>query len=96
VFRKTIAELLAVGEMVTFWYCSVASLPTPACAGMIGGLMTRVVPPAGTLMTRKVFSWPVDCLVILWTAKTPAIVKESPAATFALVDELAAAVRVGG
>ena len=56
VLRNTIAALLAVVAITTFWFCNSASLPP--CAEMIGGEITSWV--ALTLrMTRNVFSWPV-------------------------------------
>ena len=59
--RMLVSTVADVVFATQFWYCAEASLATWLL--MIGGLMTIVVPLV-TLMTRKVFSWPVSCLVM--------------------------------
>ena len=77
----TIAAPLA-GVVVTLAY-SFCACAEPS-AGMIAGVMVRdVVPPPAT--TRKVCNCPVDCLVSMFTANTPAIVNASPFARVVLL-----------
>jgi hypothetical protein len=53
-FRKVTVAVADFAVTVTFWYWAAASFAT--WLEMIGGVMTRVVPPAGTETTRNVLS----------------------------------------